>query len=90
MASNSFMRSAFAAGFPLVRALPSFSPFSFSIYLSDTSSTVSQFANQMYTRLGSVGAGCLLGGLLVLCIPMPFLFFHYGERIRARSKFAHH
>lgn len=39
-------------------------------------------------RLGSVGAGCLLGGLLVLCIPLPFVFFRYGERIRARSKFS--
>jgi len=63
LASNSFMRSAFAAGFPL-------------------------FGGQLYERLGAVGGTCLLGGLLVLATPLPFVFYRYGEKIRGRSPFA--
>lgn len=63
LASNSFMRSSFAAGFPL-------------------------FGNQMYDRLGPVGATCLLAGLLFCCTPFPFVFKRIGARIRARSEFA--
>lgn len=62
MASNSFMRSSFAAGFPL-------------------------FANQMYHRLGTVGATALLGGLTVLMVPLPFVFYRIGAKVRERSKF---
>lgn len=62
MASNSFMRSSFAAGFPL-------------------------FANQMYRRLGTVGATALLGGLTVLMVPLPFVFYRIGAKVRERSKF---
>ncbi|ORY28299.1 major facilitator superfamily domain-containing protein [Naematelia encephala] len=64
LASNSFMRCAFATGFPL-------------------------FGQQMYRRLGPVGATCLLGGLMVLTAPLPFIFHRVGARIRARSAFAH-
>lgn len=63
LASNSFMRSAFAAGFPL-------------------------FGQQMYERLGAVGATCLLGGLMCLTIPLPFIFYRVGARIRERSPLA--
>lgn len=62
MASNSVMRSSFAAGFPL-------------------------FAVPMYNRLGTVGATCLLGGLSVLMVPLPFVFYRYGARIRQSSRF---
>ena len=47
-----------------------------------------QFSNQMYTKLGTVGAGCLLGGLMTLMAPLPFFFFRYGARIRAGSKYS--
>ncbi|ORX33828.1 major facilitator superfamily domain-containing protein [Kockovaella imperatae] len=63
LASNSFMRSAFAAGFPL-------------------------FGEQMYRRLGAVGATCLLAGLMFLTTPLPFIFFRIGARIRAKSDVA--
>lgn len=63
LASNSFLRSAFAAGFPL-------------------------FGNQMYEKLGAVGGTCLLAGIMALCIPLPFVFYKTGGRIRERSTFA--
>lgn len=63
LASNSFCRSAFAAGFPL-------------------------FGQQMYHQLGAVGGTCLLGGIMVLFIPVPFVFAKYGARIRERSAVA--
>lgn len=63
MASNSAMRSSFAAAFPL-------------------------FASQMYHALGTVGATALLAGLATAMAPLPFIFYHIGEKIRAKSKFA--
>ncbi|KDN52663.1 MFS general substrate transporter [Tilletiaria anomala UBC 951] len=45
------------------------------------------FSTQMYHRLGTMGATCLLAGLNVLMIPVPFLFYRYGAAIRARSRF---
>ncbi|CED85543.1 Synaptic vesicle transporter SVOP and related transporters (major facilitator superfamily) [Phaffia rhodozyma] len=46
------------------------------------------FASQMYDRIGIVGAGCVLGGIMTLLAPLPFVFYKYGARIRATSKFA--
>jgi len=63
MAGNSFLRSSFAAGFPL-------------------------FAGPMFDRLTPAGALGLLSGLLFLILPLPFLFYHFGERIRRNSRFA--
>ncbi|KAG8996476.1 hypothetical protein FRB94_008272 [Tulasnella sp. JGI-2019a] len=62
MAGNSFVRSAFAAVFPL-------------------------FATAMYVRLGVVGATGLLAGLTLCMTPLPFLFYHYGRRLRKNSRF---
>ena len=45
------------------------------------------FARQMYHALTPTGASALLAGLNVLMIPVPFVFYYYGKRIRARSKF---
>jgi len=39
----------------------------------------------MYRALGPNWAGTLLGILEVLIIPIPFLFYRYGGRIRERS-----
>ncbi|EXJ59582.1 hypothetical protein A1O7_03728 [Cladophialophora yegresii CBS 114405] len=39
----------------------------------------------MYRALGPNWAGTLLGILLVLIIPIPFLFYRYGGRIREKS-----
>ncbi|GAA6025071.1 hypothetical protein JCM11491_006062 [Sporobolomyces phaffii] len=44
------------------------------------------FATQMYDRLGTPGASALLGGLAVVFIPVPFVLFKYGRKIRSLSK----
>lgn len=44
------------------------------------------FANQMYSKLGTQGASGLLGGLAIVFIPVPFVLFKYGKRIRSLSK----
>jgi MFS transporter, DHA1 family, multidrug resistance protein len=48
------------------------------------------FANAMYKRLGLGWASSLLGFLSIGFIPIPFLLYFYGEKIRARSKMARH
>lgn len=48
------------------------------------------FANAMYTRLGLGWASSLLGFLSILFIPIPFVLYFYGERIRGMSKKARH
>ncbi|KAK5108664.1 hypothetical protein LTR62_008069 [Meristemomyces frigidus] len=47
------------------------------------------FATQMYTKLGVQWASSLLAFLCLALVPAPFLFYKYGARIRARSKFAY-
>jgi len=42
-------------------------------------------APAMYKALGPEWAGTLLGLLEVICIPIPFVFYRYGHRIRERS-----
>jgi hypothetical protein len=61
--ANTFLRSAFAAAFPL-------------------------FARVMYTRLGIPWASSILGFVSVAMIPIPYLFYIFGRRIRARSKWS--
>jgi len=46
------------------------------------------FTNYMFDALGVGVAGSLIGGLGVLLVPIPFIFYKYGAAIRARSKFA--
>lgn len=46
------------------------------------------FAVQMYQKLGVAWASSLLGFLSVAMIPIPVLFFFYGARIRAMSKYS--
>ena len=46
------------------------------------------FATQMYDKLGVDWATSLLGFLCVAMVPIPVLFFIYGKRIRAMSKFS--
>lgn len=48
------------------------------------------FANAMYRYLGVGKASSVLGGLSVGFIPIPFLLYFYGERIRRASKRARH
>lgn len=46
------------------------------------------FAEIMFKNLGTQWAGTLLGCLAAILIPVPFLFYFYGHRIRAMSKYA--
>ncbi|KAG4439235.1 hypothetical protein IFR05_005273 [Cadophora sp. M221] len=46
------------------------------------------FTQQMFTALGVGGGGSLIGGVAVLLMPIPFIFYKYGGPIRERSKFA--
>ncbi|KAF8168994.1 major facilitator superfamily domain-containing protein [Mycena galopus ATCC 62051] len=46
------------------------------------------FTVQMFTKLGVNWAATLLGGVGLLLAPSSFLFYKYGARIRANSKFA--
>ncbi|EHL02914.1 putative Uncharacterized transporter [Glarea lozoyensis 74030] len=46
------------------------------------------FATQMFHRLGVDWAGSLLGFLAVAFLPIPFLFYKYGEKLRKKSSYA--
>ncbi|THC99977.1 hypothetical protein EYZ11_000556 [Aspergillus tanneri] len=46
------------------------------------------FAVQMYHKLGVDWASSLLGFITVAMIPIPIVFYFYGKRIRAMSKFS--
>ncbi|CCM00871.1 uncharacterized protein FIBRA_02917 [Fibroporia radiculosa] len=46
------------------------------------------FANQMYNRLGTVGATALLAGLLTLMMPLPFFIYRMGARLRKNSPYS--
>ncbi|GAM82225.1 hypothetical protein ANO11243_002040 [Dothideomycetidae sp. 11243] len=39
----------------------------------------------MYSKLGSHWAGTLLACLEILCVPIPFVFYKYGGKIRMKS-----
>ncbi|GAA5943153.1 MFS transporter [Sporobolomyces koalae] len=44
------------------------------------------FANQMYAKLSTPGASGLLGGLAIVFIPVPYVLYKYGRKIRSLSK----
>ncbi|KAJ5297023.1 uncharacterized protein N7443_007916 [Penicillium atrosanguineum] len=46
------------------------------------------FSSYMYERLGIHWASSIPAFLSVLCMPLPFLFYRYGDRIRQRCKYA--
>jgi DHA1 family multidrug resistance protein-like MFS transporter len=46
------------------------------------------FTQCMFDTLGVGGAGSLVGGIGILLMPIPFVFYKYGATIRARSKYA--
>jgi multidrug resistance protein len=47
------------------------------------------FTTQMYDRLGYQWASSLLAFISLACCAIPFVFYFFGARIRARSKFAY-
>lgn len=46
------------------------------------------WTDSMFAALGVGPGGSVLGGVAVLLAAMPFVFYRYGEAIRARSRFA--
>ena len=46
-------------------------------------------APKMFQTLGVAWATSILGFLCVALMPAPFLFYHYGERLRKNSRFAY-
>ena len=46
------------------------------------------FATQMFNTLGVNWAGSLLGFLALAFMPIPFLFYMFGPRLRKNSKYA--
>ncbi|KAI8936318.1 hypothetical protein NX059_006734 [Plenodomus lindquistii] len=46
------------------------------------------FTKQMYDGLGIHWASSIPGFLAVACVPLPFLFYKYGETIRLKCKYA--
>ena len=46
------------------------------------------FASTMYHRLGVAWATSVLGFLTVAMLPLPILFFIYGEKIRKLSRYS--
>jgi MFS transporter, DHA1 family, multidrug resistance protein len=48
------------------------------------------FAVQTFDNFGIQWAGTLLGCLAAVMIPVLFIFYKWGPKIRARSKFAPH
>ena len=45
------------------------------------------FAEQMYAKLGTPWATSLLGFLAVAMAPLPLVFYHFGPKLRAMSKY---
>jgi hypothetical protein len=42
----------------------------------------------MYANLGDQWASSIPAFLVVACLPIPFLFYEYGPKIRSKCKFA--
>ncbi|KAI0520888.1 major facilitator superfamily domain-containing protein [Xylaria bambusicola] len=45
------------------------------------------FSRQMYENLGTAWGTSVLGFVALAMTPMPYVFYHYGPKIRARSAF---
>ncbi|KAL9949816.1 hypothetical protein ACHAQF_008528 [Verticillium nonalfalfae] len=63
VAANTFLRSCFAAAFPLV-------------------------VGPLYSNLGVGPGSSIFAGFAVLLVPVPFVFYVFGERLRAANKWS--
>jgi hypothetical protein len=80
LAANSVLRSLFGAAFPL---------FTTQMYAKlGTSARVSSGDTAADNPTGIHWASTLVAFLALVCAPLPFLFFRYGEKIRLRCKYA--
>lgn len=80
LAANTMFRSAFGAIFPLFTNVRELRPLVFIL--------IDRSLQYMYENLGDHWASSVPGFLAVACVPFPFLFYRYGERIRARCMYA--
>jgi MFS transporter, DHA1 family, multidrug resistance protein len=55
---------------------------------SACAASVPLYTQIMFDKLGVGVAGSVIGGVAALLVPIPFVFYFYGESIRKRSKFA--
>lgn len=46
------------------------------------------FARYMYDGIGINYGNTLIGAVAVVLVPLPFIFYFFGKKIRARSKMA--
>ena len=58
------------------------------ILRSACAATSPLFTQYMFDGLGVGGAGSLIGGIGILLMPIPFVFYKFGGAIRGRSTFA--
>lgn len=49
--------------------------------------SVPLFTDQMFDAMGIGGGGSLIAGCAALLAPVPFVFWKYGKKIRAKSKY---
>lgn len=56
------------------------------VFRSIVGGTLPLAGPKMYETLSPQWAGTLLGLLEVICIPIPFVFWRYGGKIRAKSR----
>src|SRR5690606_7674448 len=49
--------------------------------------SVPLFTDQMFAAMDIGGGGSLIAGCAALLAPVPFIFWKYGKKIRARSRY---
>lgn len=81
MAANSFARCSFAGTSSSLLRLQT-------TVTDNRAAAFPLFGIQMYETLGYQWASSLLAFLTVAMAPFPYLFFRYGKKLRAKSKFA--
>lgn len=81
MAANSFARCSFAGTSSSLLRLQT-------TVTDNRIAAFPLFGIQMYEKLGYQWASSVLAFLTVAMAPFPYLFFRYGKKLRAKSKFA--
>lgn len=83
LAANTIFRSAVGAAFR-----KSSSPVSLTAIHTYESPILALFTSQMFEAMTIQGACSLIGGVGILLMPIPFVFYKYGAKIREKSTFA--
>lgn len=86
IAANTFLRSCFAASFPVSYSDVISSPICMPQECADQF-VMQLFVDPMYHKLGIGWASSTFAFFAVLLIPIPFVFFMYGKHLRSRGKY---